>query len=55
VKLLMSLGAAGENLWKGDRYRAESGGQGLDRTWGRLKLEWKKVVMIRQMGFSRMK
>ena len=56
VKLLRSLVAAGENLWKGNRCRMEWGGQGdVGRgTWGLLKLGWKMVVMIGQTDFSRM-
>ena len=56
VKLLRSLVAAGENLWKGNRCRMEWGGQGDvgHGTWGLLNLGWKMVVMIGQTDFSRM-
>jgi len=49
--------AAGENMWKGNRCRVESGGQGEvgHGTWELLKLGWKMVVIIGQTDFSRMK
>jgi len=50
--------AAGENMWKENRCRMESGGQGdVGRgTWGLFKIEGSKIeAVIRLKDFSSMK